>query len=144
MPRDATVPTSSSPTAAADPLAGSTTHYRGSTRQTCGAVASCATVIKPAQCTIASRRLINFGSNDYLGLASDPRLVASVAAAVQREGWGAGASPLVTGYANAQRQLETRLAEFEGAEAALVVHLRLHGRVGSDPRPGGTGRRDLR
>jgi len=65
------------------------------------------------------RELINFGSNDYLGLAGDERLKAAAAAALQ-EGWGAGASPLICGYSRVHQQLETRLAEFEGTEAALV------------------------
>src|SRR5262245_17254384 len=43
--------------------------------------------------------LINFGSNDYLNLAGDPRLAQAVVGATAAEGWGAGASPLVTGYA---------------------------------------------
>ena len=67
---------------------------------------------------IAGREFINFGSNDYLGLAADPRLAAAAAEAAPGAGCGAGASPLVTGHAETHRQLETRLAEFEGAEAA--------------------------
>lgn len=66
------------------------------------------------------RELINFGSNDYLGLAADERLVAAARAASEREGWGSGASPLVSGRGEAQAELERRLAEFEGVEAALV------------------------
>jgi 8-amino-7-oxononanoate synthase len=73
-----------------------------------------------ARLRIDGRELVNFGSNDYLGLAADPRLARAVAEAIQREGWGSGASPLVTGYASLHRQLEQRLAEFEGTEAALV------------------------
>jgi 8-amino-7-oxononanoate synthase len=69
---------------------------------------------------IAGREFINFGSNDYLGLAADPRLAAAAAEAALGAGCGAGASPLVTGHAETHRQLETRLAEFEGAEAALL------------------------
>jgi len=64
------------------------------------------------------QRLVNFGSNDYLGLAADPRLATAVAAAL--DGWGSGASPLVCGHAAAHRDLEGRLAEFEGTEAALL------------------------
>ncbi len=64
--------------------------------------------------------LLNFGSNDYLGLAGDPRLAAAAIDAIQREGWGSGASPLITGRADSFRDLERRLAEFEAAEAALV------------------------
>jgi 8-amino-7-oxononanoate synthase len=63
---------------------------------------------------------INFGSNDYLNLSGDPRLGQAVAHAIEGEGWGSGASPLVTGHAGTHRLLEQRLAEFEGAEAALL------------------------
>ena len=64
--------------------------------------------------------LLNFGSNDYLGLAGDPRLTEAAMRAAKQEGWGAGASPLVTGHSEAHAELERRLAEFEGVEAALV------------------------
>ena len=66
------------------------------------------------------RELINFGANDYLGLAGDPRLEAAAASAARDEGWGAGASPLVSGHSASHRLLEERLAEFLGTEAALV------------------------
>ena len=69
---------------------------------------------------VDGRKLINFGSNDYLGLAADPRLVRAAIEAAEREGWGSGASPLVIGRGPALAALETRLARFEGAEAALV------------------------
>jgi 8-amino-7-oxononanoate synthase len=69
---------------------------------------------------VDGRELINFGSNDYLGLAADPRLAAAAAQAAIAEGTGAGASPLVTGHAQVHGQLEARLAEFEGTEAALL------------------------
>lgn len=65
-------------------------------------------------------RLVNFGSNDYLGLAADSRLTAAVAAALEVEGWGAGASPLVTGRSGLHARLEEQLATFEGTEAALL------------------------
>ncbi len=70
--------------------------------------------------TMNGRELINFGSNDYLSLAADPRLTNAVARAIAQEGWGSGASPLVTGYASLHVQLEQRLAEMEGTEAALL------------------------
>jgi 8-amino-7-oxononanoate synthase len=73
-----------------------------------------------ARLRIDGRELVNFGSNDYLGLAADPRLTQAVADALAREGWGSGSSPLVTGHAALHRQLEERLARFEGTEAALV------------------------
>jgi 8-amino-7-oxononanoate synthase len=73
-----------------------------------------------ARLVIDGRELVNFGSNDYLGLAADPRLGLAVAEAIRQEGWGSGASPLVTGHAAAHQRLAEQLAEFEGTEAALV------------------------
>jgi 8-amino-7-oxononanoate synthase len=73
-----------------------------------------------ATVTIDGRELINFGSNDYLGLACDKRLSEAARAAAEREGWGSGASPLVSGRSASHAELERRLAEFEGTEAALV------------------------
>ncbi len=64
--------------------------------------------------------LLNFASNDYLGLAADPRLAYAVRQALEETGWGAGASPLVSGYGTWHRRLEERLAQFKGTEAALV------------------------
>ena len=69
---------------------------------------------------IDGREFINFGSNDYLGLAADERLVAAASRAATLNGAGAGASPLVVGHSRAVEQLEIRLAEFEAVEAALV------------------------
>jgi 8-amino-7-oxononanoate synthase len=73
-----------------------------------------------ATVTIDGRELVNFGSNDYLGLASDSRLAAAAKAAIDREGWGSGASPVVSGRATSHAELERRLAAFERTEAALV------------------------
>ena len=66
------------------------------------------------------RELINFGCNDYLGLAADERLIAAASAAMQRSGWGSGASPLVGGRSELHAELERQLAAYEGTEAALV------------------------
>jgi len=73
-----------------------------------------------ARLSIDGRELTNFGSNDYLGIAADPRLSQAAAEALVREGWGSGASPLVTGFASAHQRLAQRLAEFEETEAALA------------------------
>jgi 8-amino-7-oxononanoate synthase len=74
-----------------------------------------------AQCHTPSGQFINFGSNDYLGLAGDVRLVRAVSETLDDvESWGSGASPLVTGYATAHHKLERRLAEFEETDAALL------------------------
>jgi 8-amino-7-oxononanoate synthase len=73
-----------------------------------------------ANVIIDGRELINFGCNDYLGLAADERLIFAACQAAQREGWGSGASPLVSGRSDSHAKLEQRLANFEGTEAALV------------------------
>jgi len=70
--------------------------------------------------TLEGQNLINFGSNDYLGLAGDPRVAEAAREAIRHEGWGSGASPLITGYSQTHRRLEQRLAEFEGTQSALV------------------------
>ena len=57
---------------------------------------------------------IGFASNDYLGLASHPRLVAALAEGAQRYGAGSGASHLLGGHSRAHAQLEDDLAEFAG------------------------------
>ena len=69
---------------------------------------------------LKGREYINFGSNDYLGLAADPRLAAAAIAAIEQQGVGSGASPLINGHCEAHCRLEARLAEFEGTEAAVV------------------------
>lgn len=66
------------------------------------------------------RAYLNFGSNDYLGLAAAPELIAAVQQQLQTLGWGAGASPLVTGRGELHAQLERELACFEGTDAALL------------------------
>ncbi|MFO1095799.1 MAG: aminotransferase class I/II-fold pyridoxal phosphate-dependent enzyme [Planctomycetaceae bacterium] len=71
-------------------------------------------------CVVDGRRLRNFASNDYLGLAGDERLLAAARSAMESAGAGARSSPLVCGRSEWHERLETRLAEFEGAEAAIL------------------------
>ena len=67
----------------------------------------------------AGREILNFSSNDYLGLANEPAVKAAAAAAVERFGAGAGASRLVCGSLQPYHELEECLAAFKGTEAAL-------------------------
>ncbi|EPR41695.1 aminotransferase class I and II [Desulfovibrio sp. X2] len=67
------------------------------------------------------RDLINFSSNDYLGLSRHPLLIARAAEFAQRLGAGSGASRLVTGHFEAVEALEARIAAAKGSEAALVL-----------------------
>ena len=73
-----------------------------------------------AEIVVDGQPLVNFGSNDYLALAADSRLAAAATAAIQAEGFGSGASPLITGHSAVHQRLQERLAEFEGTEAALL------------------------
>ena len=69
---------------------------------------------------VDGRELVNFCSNDYLGLARDPRLVEAMAAAAARYGVGSGAAHLVTGHTREHHALEEELAAFTGRESALL------------------------
>jgi 7-keto-8-aminopelargonate synthetase-like enzyme len=69
---------------------------------------------------IAGRKLLNFSSNDYLGLANDPALKEAALRAVAQYGAGAGASRLVCGSLAVHHELEETLAQFKAAQAALA------------------------
>lgn len=69
---------------------------------------------------IDGQSLINFASNDYLGLATDPRLKQAAIAAVQEWGTGSTGSRLLSGHRPIHQALENAIAEFKQTEAALV------------------------
>jgi len=64
--------------------------------------------------------LVDFCSNDYLGLAADSRVVAALQRGAERYGVGSGASHLVCGHSPAHHALEEELAEFVGRQRALL------------------------
>ena len=66
------------------------------------------------------RRLLSFCSNDYLGLATDPDVVAAAVRVADSHGVGSGASRLVVGGFDTHAELEAELAEFTRREAALL------------------------
>ncbi|EDX87512.1 8-amino-7-oxononanoate synthase [Synechococcus sp. PCC 7335] len=70
--------------------------------------------------TINGRSLINLASNDYLGLAADPRLVTQVKTAVERYGTGSTGSLLLSGHRPLHRELEQAIAQLKGTEDAIV------------------------
>jgi 8-amino-7-oxononanoate synthase len=70
--------------------------------------------------TLDGHTLVNFGSNDYLGYAGDVRLTKAASKGACAEGFGAGASPLVSGHSLAHERLEQALADLLAVEAALV------------------------
>ncbi|CAG0972641.1 8-amino-7-oxononanoate synthase [Methylophilaceae bacterium] len=63
--------------------------------------------------------VLSFCSNDYLGLANHPALVAAMQKGVEQSGVGSGASHLITGHHEFHHALEQALAEFSGLPAAL-------------------------
>jgi 8-amino-7-oxononanoate synthase len=69
---------------------------------------------------IGGRELLNFSSNDYLGLANHPALKEAAIKAVGQWGAGSGASRLVCGSLAMHHELEEALAAFKGTEAALT------------------------
>src|ERR1051325_10233911 len=71
---------------------------------------------------IDGHTVINFSSNNYLGLADDPALRAAAKAAIDRYGCGSGASRLISGNMTLHEQLEEKIAELKGTEAALVFN----------------------
>jgi 8-amino-7-oxononanoate synthase len=74
----------------------------------------------PGRVVAGGRTLANFASNDYLGLAADPRVVAAGCRAAEQFGWGAGASALVTGWREPHEALAEDLARFEGVESVAL------------------------
>jgi len=68
----------------------------------------------------ADDHVLDLASNDYLGLARDPRVTGAAAEAARRWGAGSTGSRLVTGSTTLHTRLEADLAGFAGAEAGLV------------------------
>ncbi len=70
--------------------------------------------------TMNGRKLIMLGSNNYLGLATHPRVVEATVKAVEEYGTGACSSRVLTGTTSLHNRLERKLAEFKATEAAVV------------------------
>ena len=83
-------------------------------------------VLRPARMTGGGRlerdgrELLDFSSNDYLGLSRHPLLVERSADFVRKYGAGAGASRLITGTSPEHEAVEAKVAAFKGSETALV------------------------
>ena len=72
------------------------------------------------QLVVDGKPYLSFCSNDYLGLANHPLLIAALQQGAQQFGVGAGAAHLVSGHAASHEQLEQELAAFVGKPAALL------------------------
>lgn len=73
-----------------------------------------------ATVVMEGREVINFASNDYLGLAGDDRLIAASSAATQEFGSGSTGSRLLSGHRQLHRELEQAIASFKQTEEAIV------------------------
>jgi len=76
------------------------------------------------------REVINFSSNNYLGIANHPALAEAAKKAIDRYGCGSGASRLISGNMTLHEELETKLASFKDTEAALVLNSGFQANVG--------------
>jgi 8-amino-7-oxononanoate synthase len=83
--------------------------------------------------TIAGRELVNFSSNDYLGLASHPEIASAMAEAAQRWGAGSTASRLICGTSAEHAALEEEIAAAKRTEAALVFSTGVAAATGTIP-----------
>ncbi len=73
-----------------------------------------------AMITLENQQVINFASNDYLGLAGDDRLIQAAITATQEYGTGSTGSRLVSGHRELHRELERAIANLKQTEDALV------------------------
>lgn len=66
------------------------------------------------------KKMLMFGSNNYLGLANHPYIIQKVKEAVDEFGIGVAGPPLLNGYTRIHRELEEKLAELKNAEDAMI------------------------
>lgn len=74
--------------------------------------------------------VVNFCSNNYSGLASDPRIVKAAEDTLKTHGYGLSSAPLMCGLQNIHKELEKKIAEFHGTEAALLYPSGYHTNLG--------------
>lgn len=95
--------------------------------------------IAPGLLADGERTLVDFASNDYLGLATEARVAEAARRVLRDEGAGAGAARLITGTHPLHEQLERELAALVGAPAALLFESGYAANAGSLPAVAGEG-----
>ena len=83
--------------------------------------------------TVNGKDVILLCSNNYLGLANHPKVKEASISAIEKYGFGSGASRLVSGNMELHEELEQRLAGFKDTEAALVFNSGYHANIGIIP-----------
>jgi 7-keto-8-aminopelargonate synthetase-like enzyme len=73
-----------------------------------------------AKCIFDGKEVVNLSSNNYLGFATHPRMVAAAEKAIRELGVGSGAVRTIAGTMEGHTQLERKIAQFKHTEAALV------------------------
>jgi len=92
-----------------------------------------------ARCRIDGRDVITLSSNNYLGLATHPKLKAATIAATEQLGAGSGAVRTIAGTMSIHQQLEARLAEFKHTDATLTFQSGFTANTGTIPIMAGEG-----
>jgi 8-amino-7-oxononanoate synthase len=92
-----------------------------------------------AEVLLDGRPAVDFSSNDYLGLAADPRIARAAAEALGREGTGGGAARLISGNHPLHLALEVELARLKRTQAALVFPSGYAANTGAIPALAGRG-----
>src|SRR5438045_8224167 len=82
---------------------------------------------------LVGQRLVNFSSNDYLGLAADEQLRAAATHAIEQFGVGAGASRLISGTQSPHVALERTIAKWKDVPAAIAFNSGYATAVGTLP-----------
>jgi 8-amino-7-oxononanoate synthase len=67
------------------------------------------------------QRLVNFASNNYLGLTHHPRVIEAVERSLRATGAGSGASALISGFGPAHESAQRRIAQWKGTDAAVLL-----------------------
>ncbi len=83
-----------------------------------------------AHVVLDGKDVLNFSSNNYLGLANHPKIVTAVQQALSEFGFGSGASRLIVGNHTLHKQLENELAAFHNAEDCLLFATGYQANVG--------------
>ena len=86
-----------------------------------------------ATLVLDGREVLNFSSNNYLGLANHPRLREAAKEAIDRYGCGSPASRLISGNMTLHEELEEKIAQLKNTEAALIFNSGFQANVGIIP-----------
>lgn len=70
--------------------------------------------------SVEGKQMLNFNSNDYLGLASDPAVIQAAHEAALKFGFGSTGSPMMSGYTSMHQELEYAMADFLGYPRVVV------------------------